>query len=88
MPRRDSEADNLLQAEQPVALDVARPAGRGQRDEGGKAKAAILFCSALDLWSYCSTGWPGNSPEGLGAPVAQGILSVWHSISQKQDKSV
>lgn len=79
VPRRDPRADNLLRAEQPVALDVAIE--RGQRDEGGKAKPRS--CSALDLWFYHSMGWPRSSPEGLGTPP-QGILPAWHSTSQKQ----
>lgn len=81
VPWRDPGTDNLLWAEQ----DMARPMGQDQRDVGGKVEPPP--CPALGLWSYHSTGQPGHSPEGPGAPVAQGIPSAWHSTSQKQDKS-
>lgn len=62
-----------------------QPMGRGQRDEGGKAKPRP--CPALDLRLYGSLRWPGSSPERLEAPVAQGVLSAPHGTSQKPSKS-
>jgi len=54
VPRRDPGADHLLLAEQAGALDVARPSGWGQRDEGWKAE--WRSSPVLDLWAGGSTG--------------------------------